>query len=439
VWQGSSIFLGSKNKPGRIEMPSSTQLQLIARGEQDAILTSNPQFSFFKTVHRRYTPFATESIPIEFNGTPDFGQRIDVEIPRSAGDLLHRLNIEVDLPGLTGVDNYGNSPYWVNDIGFALIQDVSIYIGEKLMDKHTGEWLKMESERTVDSSKRPAFNLMVGHWNSYPPPQGLGGLSLTIPLRFWFCKSMGAALPLISLQTQSIRLVINLRPFQQLWWSDSFPVGPGSSQPIATPQKIQRFQMFGDFVFLASPERRAFASRNHEYLIEQLQISPKRSVSPGMTQMTVPLFFNHPCKEFFWVIQLSSMLQAQEIFNFGSETQNGAGSTVGEDLLATAQLRLDGMERFFRRTAPYFRLSQPFYHHSAVSVPPVFIYSYSFALQPESTQPSGTLNCSLIEDIIMYLTFNPTQSATTRTVQFYATNYNVFRIDRGVGDLMYIA
>lgn len=422
-------------------MPTSTQLQLIARGEQDAILTNNPQFSFFKTVHRRYTPFAMESIPIEFDGTTDFGQRITVEIPRSAGDLLNRLNIEVDLPGMPASDNYGNIPYWVNDIGFALIQDVSIYIGEKLIDRHTGEWLKIESERTVDASKRSAFSLMVGHWPSFPPVRGaVAGppLSLTIPLRFWFCKSVGASLPLISLQTQSIRLVINLRPFQQLWWSDSFPSGPGLSAPSLPSMKIQRFQMFGDFLFLATPERRAFAARDHEYLIDQLQISPKRSVAPGKTQMTVPLFFNHPCKEFYWVLQLASMVQSQELFNFGSHTQNGV-TTAGSDLLATAQLRLDGLERFFKRNASYFRLSQPFYHHTAVSTPPIYIYSYSFALQPESNQPSGTINCSLIEDIVMNLTFNPDESSTTRTIQFYATNYNIFRIDRGVGDLMYIA
>ena len=84
-------------------MPTSALLQLVARGRQDAYLTSNPQFTFFKHVYRRYTPFAIESIPIDFDGNSDFGRRITTLIPRYA-DLLSSLFIEVDLPPLPQPD-----------------------------------------------------------------------------------------------------------------------------------------------------------------------------------------------------------------------------------------------------------------------------------------------------------------------------------------------
>ena len=161
-------------------MPTSARLQLVARGRQDAYLTSNPQFTFFKHVYRRHTPFAMESIPIEFDGNTDFGHRVTVVIPHNA-DLLTTLNIEVDLPALP--QTIGQPvQYWVNDIGHALITDVSVEIGDKEIDKHTGEWLQIWSLLTTPAEKRAGLDEMIGHWNVFPPAGGPTALRLAIPL-----------------------------------------------------------------------------------------------------------------------------------------------------------------------------------------------------------------------------------------------------------------
>ena len=60
-------------------------------------------------------------------------------------------------------------------------------------------------------------------------------------------------------------------------------------------------------------------------------------------------------------------------------------------------------------------------------------------MKPEADQPSGSLNCSKIDDITWTLTFNPNQLNWDRTVRFYATNYNVLRIVGGLGGLAFIA
>ena len=51
-------------------------LQLVALGKQDVFITGNPQITWFKFVYRRHTNFAIESMPMYFDGTPAFGQRI---------------------------------------------------------------------------------------------------------------------------------------------------------------------------------------------------------------------------------------------------------------------------------------------------------------------------------------------------------------------------
>ena len=423
-------------------MPTSALLQLASRGRQDAYLTSNPQFTFFKHVYRRYTPFAIESIPIDFDGDTDFGRRVSTLIPRYA-DLLSSLFIEVELPPLSQPDPANPTNYWVNDIGYALIQDVSIEIGEREIDKHTGEWLNIWAELTVPLNQRQGFNEMVGHWDVYPPAanDATSPLKLAIPLRFWFCNTIGAALPLIALQAHPVRIIMHLRPFQELWWSLALPPAPGQPCPILAPVSITRFQMFGDYVYLDTDERRKFAAADHEYLIDQLQISPIQSLQIGVGTATVPLYFNHCCKEFVWVIQETRMTTARQWFNYSSALQygNGAAGEIDEDLLSTAILRLDGSDRFYVRNAQYFRLTQPYQHHTVVPTPPVYIYLYSFSMKPEAEQPSGSLNSSKIDDITWTLTFNPNQLTWDRTVRFYATNYNVLRIVGGLGGLAFIA
>ena len=101
-------------------------LQLIARGRQDIYLVGNPQITFFKQVYRRYTNFSMESQPIYFDGTANFGRRISAIIPRK-GDLLHRMMLEISLPMVVVGDP---DTSWVNGIGHALIEEVTIEIGE---------------------------------------------------------------------------------------------------------------------------------------------------------------------------------------------------------------------------------------------------------------------------------------------------------------------
>jgi hypothetical protein len=199
--------------------------------------------------------------------------------------------------------------------------------------------------------------------------------------------------------------------------------------------------MFGDYIYLGVDERRRMASKEHEYLIDQLQIAPIQSIPAGVQQMSVPLDFNLPCKEFIWVMQETRMRTAREWFNFCNAIQYGGGEplVIPQDLLSTAILRLDGQDRFYIRNALYFRQLQVLQHHTAVPESPTFVYLYSFSMRPEDEQPSGSINCSKIDDVIMSLTFNPDSTivSQTRTVQFYAVNYNVLYIAKGLGGLRY--
>ena len=68
------------------------------------------------------------------------------------------------------------------------------------------------------------------------------------------------------------------------------------------------------------------------------------------------------------------------------------------------------------------------------------LVQYSFALRPEEFQPSGTCNFSRIENarLVRSQTFNlNTAQASADIIDIYAINYNLYRIQSGMGGVAY--
>jgi hypothetical protein len=410
-------------------------LQLVAKGKQDVFLTGNPQVSWFKMVYRRYTNFATESQPMYFDGSPNFGKRITCNIPRR-GDLLGRVILEVTLPALTYSD--GCTPVkWVNSIGHALIQEVSVEIGEVEIDKQTGEWMEIWSRYVVTDSQKQGFYNMIGKVDNYNPSQGMG--KLYIPLQFWFCRNPGSFLPLLALQYHQVRINMTLRPLNELIHPDPASVGNPAVSCIPVYNSANNpidLMLYGDYVYLDTEERRRFVSTAHEYLIEQIQYTSAISIPAAATTTTIPIEFNHPIKEFFWYIKRDYMINNLEWFNFSSLGIYESG--VRTDLMNAAVIQFDGFDRFNKRDAGYFRLVQPYQHHSVIPSES-FIYSYSIALRPEEAQPTGSVNASRIDSLVFQIDLNTTTTPPRGNSHavIYAINNNVFRVVDGFGGLLF--
>lgn len=157
-----------------------------------------------------------------------------------------------------------------------------------------------------------------------------------------------------------------------------------------------------------------------EYLIEQLQFTGAESFSNSSVKSKLAL--NHPCKELVWVVQHEDAETNKNHFDF---TDNGNG---GSDPLQDAKLQLNGHDRFSTRKAGYFNLVQPYQHHTRV--PATGIYVYSFSLNPEQHQPSGTVNMSRIDNATLLL--NLTTGTDSVKLRVYAVNYNVLRVMAGI-------
>ena len=188
-------------------------------------------------------------------------------------------------------------------------------------------------------------------------------------------------------------------------------------------------EVWCDYIFLDTDERRRFAQVSHEYLIEQVQYNNGVSATGGSIQHE--LRFNHPVKELIWT------------------TPSGAhcchtADSKGE--VCDALLQLNGHDRFRKRNGFYFSDVQRYEHHTGAQwwgngegwsgcVSAGLIYTYSFGLKPEEHQPSGTCNFSRIDNAVLSLGFTKTNAG--RKLNVYAVNYNVLRIMSGMGGLAY--
>jgi len=484
-------------------------LQLVAYGAQDIYLTGNPQITFFKVVYRRHTNFSMESIEQTFNGTADFGKKVSCTISRN-GDLAHRVYLQTTLPQLTATDLSGSTTAftldadsavsltkfkWVNWIGHKMIKYVEVEIGGQRIDKHYGEWLHLWNELTQTSSHENTYARMVGNvpkltTSPVVSADTSGDLwvfpqtTLYIPLQFWFCRNPGLALPLIALQYHETKINIEFEDLANCIIAENSDSDVASS--FNGDISLSNTNLWVDYIYLDTDERRRFAQMAHEYLIEQLQYSGEETATSSTNK--IRLAFNHPVKEVVWITQVKSSSEAKQWYNFSMASDDsfdtglpmdplGMGLTsplyhalgryaarlrtvtdssasgidsslsitfdYGQNPTSVAKLQLNGQDRFTERQGDYFNYVQPYQHHTRG--PSIGINIYSFSLKPEEHQPSGTCNFSRIDTANLFLTLNTTDirgttqinAANPAKIRIYATNYNVLRIMSGMGGLAY--
>jgi hypothetical protein len=395
-------------------------MQLVAYGAQDIYLTGNPQITFFKVVYRRHTNFAMESIEQTFNGATGFGRRVTATISRN-GDLIKDMWLEVFFTPDT--DN-NEIPTFKYSAGNSLVKQVELEIGGQLIDRQYGEWMDIWSELSVPEGKRAGYDEMVG----VPAPAvGAAHQKLDVPLMFWFNRNPGLALPLIALQYHEVKINLDIAPRGDVV----------TDVNGADPTALTTLKLWVDYIYLDTDERRRFAQVSHEYLIEQLQFTGDASISG--TSFRTELNFNHPCKELIWVYQTG----AQQRGTATNDTQPCQFTNLEVDDTnpgATAILKLNGQDRFQERRMEYFRRVQGYKHHTHSvraddAIYKQYIYLYSFALNPEEHQPSGTCNFSRIDNTI--LSFSGLDGLPAGVLKVFAVNYNVLRIMSGMGGLAY--
>jgi hypothetical protein len=281
------------------------------------------------------------------------------------------------------------------------------------------------------------------------PEPSIRARQLMIPLHFWFCENPGLALPLVSLQNSEVYINVTLRALNDLY--TVVDVTPGSptygqrvapvnypmslflSPPLATglPSNpslstfIPDFYVEGTFIYLTEVEMNQLARADQTFLVKTVRYVNKEGQFGGNTDLEIPMF--NLVTRIVFGTQRSDRILVNDWDNYTNWTNpnrapwTGINTDVDTLLYSTGQqqvssvypksaiidgvLMFDGKERIATKPFPFFSLQQMYRH--VTGQPPASlpgIYQYSFALDHDQYQPSGSANGSMFNRTILRLT-----------------------------------
>lgn len=291
------------------------------------------------------------------------------------------------------------SPYvkfaWIKRIGHYIAEHIEVMIGGKRIDKHYSNWMNIWYELSKNIYQENHYKKMIGDvefmttYDNNLKPQ----YKLYIPLQFWFCRHNGLALPLISLRYHDIKINVKFRKLEECAYVED-------GYTLFDALHIDYASLFIDYVYLDGPERKRFARASHEYLIEQVQREEFKDIETVKT--VAQLNFVHPCKELIWTCQANRYIKNPTDNNFLLNPSNYSLSNEGKgNPILESRLEFNTHVRVQKLDGNYFNYVQPYQSHS--NTPSDGINVYSFAIESEQHQPSGTVNYSRINFIAMHL------------------------------------
>jgi hypothetical protein len=255
-------------------------LNLIAIGNDNVILTGNPEVTFFKTAYKKYTNFGLQKFRIDYDGMRVLRltepSTFKFKFPRNA-ELLMDTYVVITLPDIWSPiyqpceqTNYTWSAYdfrWIQDIGLQMITEIEITCGSQTLQRYSGAYLSAMIQRDFNTDKKNLYNRMSGNVpelndpanafsraNCYPSayyttsPNGaepsIRGRTLYIPINTWFTLNANCAFPLIALQYNDLYMNVTIRPIQELFQvRDVFD--QANNHPYIQPDfNQQQFQMY---------------------------------------------------------------------------------------------------------------------------------------------------------------------------------------------------
>lgn len=421
-------------------------LQLVATGTQNLLLNGNPSVSFFKKVYKTYTNFAMESIRVNFNqNTMSIKESVTLiaKIKRNA-DMIQDVYFSMTIPQIRKIKD--EKFCFVRHFGETILKSYEVIVGGASIDKQYGEWMHIWNELSLSADKRYGYDKMIGNVSSIFGPDNTNKLNtddvqinstkLFIPLRFWFNRNPGLALPLIALQYHEVEIRIELRPMLDMYTVNDLRQEANIDNKYYFPNDAVYIDPYLEvnYVFLDTKERNFFAKNSHDYLIEQISVIEKPTSELVMN--TDIICFN-PVKELVWVFCPADAVETNSWFVYDArEKGRHCSSDKEENVMLNAKIMFNGLDRIETKSAEYFNLIQPYQHHSLI--PTQGIYCYSFSMNPEHFQPSGACNLARVRKTQLRTELVPSvYKRRSYDLHVYITSYNFLRIMGGMAGVAY--
>lgn len=414
--------------------------------------TINPNITYFKSVHKRYTNFSIENILVNFNKYDDFNFNEKMSFNCNLDNIGHLLNnvyLYIEIP--TFFQNELLKIKWIDDIGINMIDEITLSIGGEIIQSFSNDWINVYYKRYLPYEKYLSLKRMI---NMEPSPDPIKYLNtfnkLYIYLPFYFSKQNGLNVPLMNLKYQNIMINITLKPISN--WITIIEQNKNS------PYYRKRIKPYGEYItqiknvidksrgesfhfslethviFLEKDELNNITYSQHDYLIENISEIIINDVSELDT--FVKLNQRLPLKE-FWLIAMRNDIYSrntwgqysnfennyegdlslprnslesiytpkQFLYQYWDDIKDNTNSIISKNIIKSVKIIIDKNDRTIDLSTNYLLYVTPYQHKLNYNVEDQ-IYYYSFSLDPLLYQPSGFFNLDRSSDFIIKISLN---------------------------------
>lgn len=237
-------------------------LSLVCYGNENVILSGNPQTTYFYKSFLRYTHFSQEPIQIPLVGPNlplmDAPILLKAKIPRQ-GDLLSDLVLRFTLPDIFSkafitqnisgnyVVDRAYEFAWVRQVGVRIIDTITFTIGGQKIQEFNSDWISTRAAMDMNNTQYAKWRYMVADvaeifdpvngiyadlsggvpkypnvvgWRGQPAQNNapsIPGRIVRVPLGLWFSDFIQNSLPLVGLSYHEAEITIQLRPIRDLY------------------------------------------------------------------------------------------------------------------------------------------------------------------------------------------------------------------------------
>jgi len=473
-------------------------MQLVAYGAQDVYLTGDPKVTFFQTAYKRHTNFSMETVQQTVSGNPNPGGLASVTLARSGdlvGDMYVVLQPTPQSSGQLTSNNVVADMCWVAERAF---DSIELFIGGQSIDKHYQLWWRLYSEVFLSETKKINYGRLTSLPIPNNINQTSTGY-VYLPLLFFFNRNPGLFLPLIALQYHEVRIDFTIstlyanyfgtNPFavwanymyldsderdrfakkaheyliEQVQHIGGDPVGSTTTENTPSVIRLQYNHPVKELIWcyqrsdaLSNPNSLwNFSSgvSNVNVTVDPAKIAGSLTpFSPSHVGSPV-LYTPNPFSSRLYAssntvvtnsnVQIGTLVTLQSNVLTGNvfwveagvpqvSSNTAYGVEVGP--LHQFKLLLNGTDRFVPQYGKYFNQYQTYQYHTGLPYPGIYVYSFS--LKPEELQPSGTCNFSRI-DMVQAAVNLKTGMPSSLNQKMFAVNYNILRIQSGLGGLAF--
>ena len=470
-------------------------IQINAKGPEDLYLYGNPQITYFKEVYKRATNFSINysKIPFTSGGQVNFGSEIRFSIPLKA-DLLGGLYLKIKFNDLLRTEQFligGNTPTYggdgyfteyssyVNGIGFNIIDTIKLYINGQLIQTLDSQLIYHINELHSNHSKKQAFYRMTQFYPSVRNENSnnfkianfnVTGVNTELLVPFFFSSKSSQYLPLCSLTHSDVQVHIKLKSLEKCvvrrYNSENSNIGVNGTEANGDPRgdvpalngiyneevtgSIASFEAIAEYIYLDDDERKLFLNKELSYLIELYNIGSPDIISNPSSSSTyyMDITAKHPTRYIFWTLQREDVLNANFYDNYTSdfglkyiEPSNNSYSYFWTDhLISDTTVMLNNTD--LSEVDAIFLSEMQLFEKFNTSTNSL-VYIYSFALNPKSIEPTGTINLSKILHKTLKITLVDESKYTNNgfkpnlVFRYYSSYYNILSIKNGLAGLVF--